>query len=309
MLAEGLLARRHVRPRRRSLEVLARPRTHRVLWFTVWSAAAGDGRSRAARAAGGVRAAPAGASRPRGCVRALLLVPFVLPTVVVGVAFRQLLGEAGPLGFLGLDGTPVAIVAGLAFFNVAVVIRAVGARLGVPRPAAGRGRRGARRQPGARCSAPSRCPRCGRRSCRRRAWCSCSARPRSASCSPSAALRYATVETEIYLLTTQLLDLQAAAALSIAAAGRGDRCCWSLVGAAARRARPGRRAAVAAPAAAPARRTPPQLVAHRRCCSCSWPRPSLTLVVGSLRVDDALEPGQLPRARPPRRPARRCWCR
>ena len=51
----------------------------------------------------------------------------MLPTVVVGVAFRQLLGEAGPLGFLGLDGTPVAIVAGLAFFNVAVVIRAVGA--------------------------------------------------------------------------------------------------------------------------------------------------------------------------------------
>ena len=57
----------------------------------------------------------------------LLLVPFVLPTVVVGVAFRQLLGEGGPLGFLDLDGTPVAIIAGLVFFNVAVVIRAVGA--------------------------------------------------------------------------------------------------------------------------------------------------------------------------------------
>ena len=54
-----------------------------------------------------------------------MLVPFVLPTVVVGVAFRLLLGEAGPLGFLGLDGTPVAIIAGLVFFNVAVVVRAV----------------------------------------------------------------------------------------------------------------------------------------------------------------------------------------
>ena len=63
----------------------------------------------------------------RRLIRAALLVPFVLPTVVVGVAFRLLLGEAGPLGFLGLDGTPVAIIAGLVFFNVAVVIRAVGA--------------------------------------------------------------------------------------------------------------------------------------------------------------------------------------
>ena len=40
----------------------------------------------------------------RSVVRAALLVPFVLPTVVVGIAFRQLLGEAGPLGFLGSTG-------------------------------------------------------------------------------------------------------------------------------------------------------------------------------------------------------------
>ena len=44
---------------------------------------------------------------------------------MVGVAFRTLLGEGGPLGFLGLDGTPVAIICGLVFFNVAVVVRAV----------------------------------------------------------------------------------------------------------------------------------------------------------------------------------------
>ena len=151
----------------------------------------------------------------RDVIRALLLVPFVLPTVVVGVAFRQLLGEAGPLGFLGLDGTPVAIIAGLVFFNVAVVIRAVGADLGVARR---RGRprprpRWARRR--ARCSAPSPCP---------------ALRPALVSaasvvflfCATSfgvvltlGGLRYSSVETEIYLLTTQLLDLQAAAALSI----------------------------------------------------------------------------------------------
>ncbi len=40
----------------------------------------------------------------RRVIRATLLVPFVLPTVVVGVAFQQLLCETGPLGFLGLDG-------------------------------------------------------------------------------------------------------------------------------------------------------------------------------------------------------------
>src|SRR5690606_13477614 len=62
----------------------------------------------------------------RRVLRALLLVPFVLPTIVVGVAYRQLLGEGGPLSFLGWEQSPVAIVLGLAFFNAAVVIRTVG---------------------------------------------------------------------------------------------------------------------------------------------------------------------------------------
>ena len=103
------------------LDVLARDRTHRVLWFTVWSAGL-------ATLASVVLGLPAAyvlhrlAFPLRNLVRALLLVPFVLPTVVVGVAFRLLVGESGPLGFLGLDGTPVAIIAGLTFFNVAVVI-------------------------------------------------------------------------------------------------------------------------------------------------------------------------------------------
>ena len=108
------------------LEVLARPRVHRVVWFTLWSASAGTLVSMLL----GLPAAYALHRldfRGRGVVRAALLVPFVLPTVVVGVAFRELLSEGGPLGFLGLDGSPVAIVAGLAFFNVSVVIRAVGA--------------------------------------------------------------------------------------------------------------------------------------------------------------------------------------
>ena len=63
----------------------------------------------------------------RDLLRALVVVPFVLPTVVVGVAFRQLIAPSGPFGWLGLDGTATAIVAALVFFNVSVVVRTVGA--------------------------------------------------------------------------------------------------------------------------------------------------------------------------------------
>ncbi|MCY1159410.1 MAG: iron transporter permease, partial [Citricoccus sp.] len=46
----------------------------------------------------------------RTLLRGLSTVPFVLPTVVVGTAFRALLAENGPLGFLGLDQTLTAVV-------------------------------------------------------------------------------------------------------------------------------------------------------------------------------------------------------
>ena len=107
------------------LEVLGRPRTHRVLWFTVWSAGAATLTTLLLglpltfviyrlRVPG------------RRAARASVVMPFVLPTVVVGVAFRTLLLPSGPLGFLELDGTPVAIVAAMVFFNLAVVVRTVG---------------------------------------------------------------------------------------------------------------------------------------------------------------------------------------
>nr|WP_283250925.1 iron ABC transporter permease [Rhabdothermincola salaria] len=56
---------------------------------------------------------------------AALVVPFVLPTVVVGIAF---LGVIGPTGVLGLDlsGTVWAILIAHVFFNYAVVVRTVG---------------------------------------------------------------------------------------------------------------------------------------------------------------------------------------
>lgn len=59
-------------------------------------------------------------------LRALVVVPFVLPTVVVGTAFRAVLGRGGPLEFLGLDETVTAVVLAMVFFNYAVVVRTVG---------------------------------------------------------------------------------------------------------------------------------------------------------------------------------------
>ncbi len=195
------------------LEVLARPRVARVAWFTVWSAGL-------ATLIAVVLGLPVAFSLHRlalpgrRLIRAALLVPFVLPTVVVGVAFRLLLGEAGPLGFLGLDGTPVAIVAGLVFFNLAVVIRAVGAAWESldPRPAEAAAALGA---------SPA------------QVWWTVTLpalRPAIVSAASVVFLfcatafgivltlggvRYSTIETEIYLLTTTLFDLQAAAALSV----------------------------------------------------------------------------------------------
>jgi len=195
------------------LDVLARPRTLRVLWFTVWSAAAAT----AVTVLLGVPVAfvlhrlrfPG-----RALLRAFVLMPFVMPTVVVGVAFRTLLTGSGPLGFLRLDGTPVAIVAAMVFFNLAVVVRTVGSLWeGLDR----------RREEAAAALGAS--PVQVLRTV---------TLPAIAPAVVSAAsvvflfcatafgvvltlggLRYATVETEIYLLTTQLLDLQAAAALSV----------------------------------------------------------------------------------------------
>ncbi|GAA1914754.1 iron ABC transporter permease [Nocardioides lentus] len=196
-----------------AVDVLTRERTGRVLWFTVATSAAGTAGSL-------LLGLPVAwtlhrlALPGRRVVRALLLVPFVLPTVVVGVAFRELLGESGPLGFLGLDGTPVAVVAALVFFNVAVVVRAVGAAWESldPRPAEAAAALGATPW---------------------QVWWTVTLpalRPAIVSagsvvflfCATAfgvvltlGGLRYATVETEIYLLTTNLLDLEGAAALSL----------------------------------------------------------------------------------------------
>jgi thiamine transport system permease protein len=139
-----------------------------------------------------------------GFVRVAILVPFVLPTVVVGLAFRTLLPGGGV----------VAIVLANSFFNVAVVARTVaGLWSHLDRRAADAAR--------ALGASP------------RRAFTSVTL-PALASAIGSAAAvvflfcatsfgvvlilggaRLRTLETEIYLRTVELLDLSGAAALSL----------------------------------------------------------------------------------------------
>jgi len=101
-----------------ALDVLADPLTREVLWFTVWQAVASTALTVAV-------ALPASYvlgrfSFPgRSVVRALVVVPFVLPTVVVALAFLALLPDEVERGW-------APILVANAFFNVAVVVRVVG---------------------------------------------------------------------------------------------------------------------------------------------------------------------------------------
>ncbi len=63
--------------------------------------------------------------RFRSAIMAAVLVPFVLPTVVVAVAVRGLLGRLG-ITVDGVDGSLVAILIAHVVFNVSVVVRMVG---------------------------------------------------------------------------------------------------------------------------------------------------------------------------------------
>ncbi len=64
----------------------------------------------------------------RGLLRALVLVPFVMPTVVVAAAFLALIGPTGLLG-VDLSGSIWGLVLAHMFLNLAVVIRVLGAAL------------------------------------------------------------------------------------------------------------------------------------------------------------------------------------
>ncbi len=194
-------------------EVLGRPRTLRTLGFTVGMAAAGT----AVTVLLGVPVSYAlyRLRLPgRRLLRALVVMPFVLPTVVVGVMFRSLLAPAGPLGFLGLDGHWAAILAAFVFFNLAVVVRTVGGMW------EGLDRR-AEESAAALGASPARVFRTVTLPALTPAVVSAASLV-FLFCSTAfgvvltlGGLRYRTVETEIYILTTQFLDLRAAAVLSI----------------------------------------------------------------------------------------------
>jgi thiamine transport system permease protein len=105
-------------------DVIGDAALRQVAWFTLWQAAASTVLTL-------VVALPAAhvlsrmEFRGRSLLQALVVVPFVLPTVVVGAAFLALLGPRGPLG-IDLRGSAWAILLAHAFFNHAVVVRTVG---------------------------------------------------------------------------------------------------------------------------------------------------------------------------------------
>ncbi|WP_240644248.1 ABC transporter permease [Antribacter gilvus] len=150
----------------------------------------------------------------RGLVRGLVTVPFVLPTVVVGVAFRTLFVDDGLLGFLQLEETLAAIVVALVFFNVSVVTRTVGGlweRLD-PRAEQAAAALGAGPWRVLRTvTLPSLGPAIASAASVVFLFCATA----FGVVLVLGGVRYGTVETEIWVRTTQFLDLRSAAVLSV----------------------------------------------------------------------------------------------
>lgn len=152
--------------------------------------------------------------RGRGVVRALVMVPFVLPTVVVGVAFGTLFDDGGLFGFLGLDDHWIAILLAMVFFNFSVVVRSVGTMWRRLDPRLGEAAQSLGASP-ARTFFTVVLPALG-------PSIAAGASLAFLFCASSfgivmvlGGVRYSTIETEIWFQTTRMLDLQAAAALSI----------------------------------------------------------------------------------------------
>lgn len=108
--------------------VLSRPDILDVLWFTTWQAVASTALTLLVALPGAYVFARL-RFPGKQLLRAVVTVPFVLPTVVVGTAFLALLGRGGLLDELWgvrLDTTVWAILLAHVFFNYAVVVRTVG---------------------------------------------------------------------------------------------------------------------------------------------------------------------------------------
>ncbi|MDL5204062.1 iron ABC transporter permease [Streptomyces sp. ALI-76-A] len=112
----------------RIVDVLGQSDVRHVLWFTTWQALASTALTLLVALPGAYVFArfhfPG-----KQVLRAVVTVPFVLPTVVVGTAFLALVGRGGLLDELWgvrLDTTVWAILLAHVFFNYAVVVRTVG---------------------------------------------------------------------------------------------------------------------------------------------------------------------------------------
>ncbi|MFE5970267.1 ABC transporter permease [Streptomyces sp. NPDC056463] len=109
-------------------ETLSRPEILDVLWFTLWQALASTALTLLIALPGAYVFARFDFPG-KGLLRAVVTVPFVMPTVMVGTAFLALVGRGGLLDELWgvrLDTTVWAILLAHVFFNYAVVVRTVG---------------------------------------------------------------------------------------------------------------------------------------------------------------------------------------
>ncbi len=180
--------------------------TSGLLWFTVWQAAASTALT---LAAGLPLAWVLGRFRFRGrsLVRAIVLVPFVLPTVVVATAFLAVLPGGYEHGIW-------AILAAHVFFNVAVVARIVGGAWASIDPAGAEAATVLGAGPLRRVrevTLPQLAPALSAASALTFLFCFTSFGVILILGGPGRA----TIETEIYNRAARLFDLQAAAALSV----------------------------------------------------------------------------------------------
>ncbi|WP_172638955.1 ABC transporter permease [Streptomyces tailanensis] len=109
-------------------EVLGDAGIRHVLWFTTWQALVSTALTLLIALPGAYVFARFD-FRGKEILRAVVTVPFVLPTVVVGTAFLALVGRGGlfdELWGVRLDTTVWAILLAHVFFNYAVVVRTVG---------------------------------------------------------------------------------------------------------------------------------------------------------------------------------------
>ncbi|MFP3987610.1 iron ABC transporter permease [Streptomyces sp. E11-3] len=112
----------------RFADVLGDPDILQVLWFTTWQALASTALTLLIALPGAYVFARFDFPGKQ-VLRAVVTVPFVLPTVVVGSAFLAVLGRGGlldQLWGLRLDTSVWAILLAHVFFNYAIVVRTVG---------------------------------------------------------------------------------------------------------------------------------------------------------------------------------------